>query len=75
MTDPKNPEAQSEELNLEQLEDAAGGLGAKMNRVTGDGSDQLQKDVSQGYYAGGGGGRIAHSVPAKTKVTTDPWDK
>ena len=27
MTDPKNPEAQSEEMNLEQLEDAAGGLG------------------------------------------------
>ena len=27
MTDPKNPEAQSEELDLEQLEDAAGGLG------------------------------------------------
>ena len=25
MTDPKNPEAQSEELNLEQLEEAAGG--------------------------------------------------
>ena len=26
MTDPKNPEATNEELNLEQLEDAAGGL-------------------------------------------------
>ena len=25
MTDPKNPEAQNEELGLEQLEDAAGG--------------------------------------------------
>ena len=25
MTDPKNPETQSEELDLEQLEDAAGG--------------------------------------------------
>ena len=25
MTDPKNPEAQNEELDLEQLEDAAGG--------------------------------------------------
>ena len=28
MTDPKNPEAQSEKLNLEQLEDAAGGATA-----------------------------------------------
>ena len=27
MTNPKNPEAQSEELNLEQLKDAAGGIG------------------------------------------------
>ena len=27
MTDPKNPEATNEELGLEQLEDAAGGLG------------------------------------------------
>ena len=27
MTDPKNPGAQNEELNLEQLEDAAGGVG------------------------------------------------
>ena len=26
MTDPKNPEAQNEELDLEQLKDAAGGL-------------------------------------------------
>ena len=26
MTDPKNPEAQNEELDLEQLEEAAGGL-------------------------------------------------
>ena len=26
MTNPKNPEAQSEELGLEQLEDAAGGV-------------------------------------------------
>ena len=26
MTDPKNPEAQNEELDLEQLEDAAGGV-------------------------------------------------
>ena len=75
MTDPKNPEAINEELNLERLEDASGGLGAKMNRVTGDGSDQLQNDASQGYYACGGGGRIAHSDPLKTKVTTDPWDK
>ena len=28
MTDPKNPEAQSEELDLEQLEDASGGATA-----------------------------------------------
>ena len=28
MTDPKNPEAQNEELDLEQLEDAAGGATA-----------------------------------------------
>ena len=27
MTDPKNPEAQNEELDLEELKDAAGGLG------------------------------------------------
>ena len=65
MTDPKNPESTNEELDLEQLEDASGGLGAKMNRVTGDGSDQLQNDANQGYYSGGGGGRIAHSDPAK----------
>ena len=26
MTDPKNPEAQNEELDLEQLKDAVGGL-------------------------------------------------
>ena len=29
MTETKNPEAQNEELNLEQLEDAAGGLRSK----------------------------------------------
>ena len=28
MTDPKNPEAQNEELDLQQLEDAAGGATA-----------------------------------------------
>ena len=27
MTDPKNPEATNEELDLEQLEEAAGGVG------------------------------------------------
>ena len=32
MTDPKNREAQNEELNLEQLEDAAGGILAQANQ-------------------------------------------
>ena len=33
MTDPKNPEAQNEELDLEQLEEAAGGLGTTAGPV------------------------------------------
>ena len=33
MTDPKNPEAQNEELDLEQLEEAAGGLGTTAGLV------------------------------------------
>ena len=54
MTDPKNSEAQNEELNLEQLEDAAGGLGAcelkpshKQNR------DVMSSSGSPGPYLPG----------------------
>ena len=32
MTDPNTPEAQSEELDLEQLEEAAGGILAQANQ-------------------------------------------
>ena len=34
MTDPKNPETQSEELNLEELENAAGGIIADLPKNT-----------------------------------------
>ena len=64
MTDPKNPEAQNEELDLEQLEDAAGGA-AFMKRdmngatidMTGSRIDGEAKDKEHdGFYKAGGGG-------------------
>ena len=41
MTDPKNPEAQNEELDLEQLKDAVGGLEG------GSGNDTYLRVLSQ----------------------------
>ena len=82
MTNPKKPETQSEELvtgqselSDEELEGLAGGImipgggvGVKMNQVTGDVSDQLQKDASATKYAGGARGT---SFP-KTGITPGP---
>ena len=50
MTDAKNPEAQNEELDLEQLEDAAGGLGG----ASGPGGTTFLKQ-NVGGSAGPGG--------------------
>ena len=50
MTDPKNPEAINEELNLEQLEDAAGGIGS----TSGPGGTSFPK-TNVGGSAGPGG--------------------
>ena len=50
MTDPKNPEATNEELNLEELEDAAGGVGtmAGPGRTT-----YLKQNISSTSAPGG----------------------
>ena len=53
MTDPKNPEAQNEELDLEQLEDAAGGIGT----TSGPGGTTFPK-TNIGGSAGPGGDDI-----------------
>ena len=50
MTDPKNSEAQSEELDLDQLEDAAGGLSG----LSGPGGTTYLKE-NLGGTAGPGG--------------------
>ena len=50
MTDPKNSEAQSEELDLEQLEDAAGGIGT----TSGPGGTTFLKDNISGSANPGG---------------------
>ena len=50
MTDPKNSEAQNEELDLEQLEDAAGGLGTTSGP---GGTTYLKENI--GGSAGPGG--------------------
>ena len=54
MTDPKNPEAMNEELNLEQLEDAAGGIGATCTPVCVLGFKKNLKE-NVGTTAGPGG--------------------
>ena len=53
MTDPKNPEAQNEELDPEQLEDAAGGIGT----TSGPGGTTFPK-TNLGGSAGPGGDDI-----------------
>jgi len=50
MTDPKNPEAQNEELDLEQLEEAAGGLGT----TAGPGGTSFPKTNVAGSASPGG---------------------
>ena len=50
MTDPKNSEAQSEELDLEQLEDVAGGIG---DLSCPGGTTFLRKNVSGTSGPGG----------------------
>ena len=50
MTDPKNPEAQNEELDLEQLEDAAGGIGT----TSGPGGTSYLKQNISGTSGPGG---------------------
>ena len=50
MTDPKNSEAQNEELNLEQLEEAAGGIGGSAGP---GGTTYLKENI--GTTAGPGG--------------------
>ena len=50
MTDPKNSEAQIEELNLDQLEDAAGGIGG----TSGPGGTTFLKQNVGGSASPGG---------------------
>ena len=62
MTNPKNPEAQSEELNLEQLKDAAGGLGGS----AGPGGTSYPKE-----NVGGSAGPGVTSFP-KSEIAVGP---
>ena len=50
MTDPKNPEAQNEELDLEQLEDAAGGAAfMKLGDIKGEVVDKDNKFMTNTF--------------------------
>ena len=67
MTDPKNTEAQSEELNLEQLEEAAGGYYDDVSLIPYLKSEPKRNKQNIGGTAGPGG----TSFP-KTGITPGP---
>ena len=60
MTDPKNSEQQSEELSLDQLKDAAGGLSMTMPDVWNP--TRLKSSVSSGGCGGEDKNNIAGSA-------------
>ena len=63
MTDPKNPEAQNEELDLEQLEDAAGGATAIEYGLIAAAKPLVRKNQ---FTTGAGGDSFKTSGPGGT---------
>ena len=88
MTDPKNPEAQNEELDLEQLEEAAGGLGTTAGpggtsfpKTNVAGSDEAQvattserEQLLTTYLLVKNGGEAGEGAPAISSPNAQlPW--